>query len=218
MVGPAKAAVAPFEQRRCRPPQGITGSPTSIAEAVALLEALPSPVTVPCFVESLDRPLHVFASASPFSAQSSMDVASPRIFIRNGALTMTVIAEGMGAQLLEFGEQSSDGRSIKAEVELGRGDVLSPYEPHERIRVDVGTTCGTCHDDEAPAPGTRAGYASEVLHPSPQFDVSLPALRRASDSCDPSEHAARCELLAALFGHGEVLAGTLPAGGRLCDH
>ncbi|MCA9710312.1 MAG: hypothetical protein KDK70_31020 [Myxococcales bacterium] len=211
-------AVEPPTPRRCAPPPGVSGSPTSIAAAITLLGALPPPVTVACFVESLDRPLGVFASASPFSAQPSSDVASPRIFIRSGPLTMTVIAEGLGRGLLEFGEHADDGRTIKGEVELPPPAPLSPTTPFDRVRVGDATSCSTCHDDEAPAPAGRPGLASEVLHPSPLFDVPLDRLRHAAERCDDAGSPERCELLHALFDHGEVRPATLPSGGRLCDH
>ncbi|MCH9685175.1 MAG: hypothetical protein K0V04_27305 [Deltaproteobacteria bacterium] len=205
----------PPDLRRCVPPPTIDASPESIAEAVALLNALPPPVTVACFIESLERPLQVFASASPFSAQPSSTLDSPRIFIRNGPLTMTVVPDGMGAGLLEFGEQAGPGRTRKGEVELPPAGTLAWSAPYDRVQVDDTTTCGTCHDDEA---ADGSGFVSEVLHPSPMFDVSLAQLRQAATDCDRGRDAQRCDLLAALFDHGDVQPAMLPRGGRICDH
>lgn len=196
----------------------MTGSPTSIAEVVALLNALPPPVTVACFVESLDRPLHALATTSPFSAQPAMDRASPRIFIRNGPLTMAVVPAGMGKRLLEVAEHDGAGRTLKGEVELPFAGTLAPSAPYDRVQAGEGTTCGTCHDDEAPASAGRSGFASEILRPPPELDVTLDQLRHEAAGCDASTDADRCALLGALFDHGEVRAGALPGGGRLCDH
>lgn len=63
------APTDPQTPRRCVAPPGISAAPSSIAAAVALINALPPPVTVACFVESLDRPLQVVATASDLSAQ-----------------------------------------------------------------------------------------------------------------------------------------------------
>ncbi len=208
------------DRRRCKPPPGVSGSPTSIADAVALLDALPAPVTVACFVESLDRPLRIMATASPLSAQPAVDVTSPRILIRNGALTMAVVPAGMGKRLLEFGEDTGEGRTIKGEVELPLEQTLTASAPHDQVLAmeGEGTSCGVCHDDEAPAPGLRLGRASEILRPTPEFMVSIDDLRTATASCPSDDDDERCALLRALFDHGPVLEAPAFVGGRVCDH
>ena len=208
------------DPRRCKPSPGLSGSPTSIAEAVALLDVLPAPVTVACFVESLDRPLRIIATASPLSAQPAVDVASPRILIRNGTLTMAVVPAGMGKRLLEFGEDAGEGRTIKGEVELPLERSLRASAPYDRVLATEGkgTSCGVCHDDEAPAPGLRPGLASEILRPTPEFEVPLDDLRQAAARCSSDDDDERCALLTALFDHGPVLEAPAFVGGRICDH
>jgi len=205
--------------RRCAPPLGVSGAPTSIAAAVALLNALPPPVTVACFIESLDRPLRVVATASPFSAQPADGTQSPRILIRNGPLTMAVVPTGMGKSLLEFGEAAGEGRTIKGEVQLPPEGKLLATAPLDRIRAGDGTTCGACHDDESSGGGNfpEAAFASETLLPLPEFDVPLTDLRGEAEQCATSQTAAeaRCSLLVALFDHGPVQPGSLPDG-RIC--
>lgn len=83
-------------------------------------------------------------------------------------------------------------------------------EPRERTQVAL--------LGEWSRPQGRLGLVSEVLHPSPEFEVPLSRLREEAADCDRDRDAERCELLHALFDHGEVVAGALPAGGRLCDH
>ena len=51
------AAVNPLGRARCRPPAGVSGYPKTTQAALDLLNALPKPTSVACFVESLDRPL-----------------------------------------------------------------------------------------------------------------------------------------------------------------
>jgi len=207
-------AVVPAPTSRCSTPSGVSGSPTTISAAVGLINALPKPVSAACFVESLNRPLALVATASPFSAQPANDSHSPRIFIRNGTLTMVVVPGGMGRNLLEFGEATAEGSSLKGELELPIVDTLTEAAPLDRVQAGKGTTCGTCHDDEAPA-ASGAGFISEVLIPLPEFEVTVAELQRDASRCGADDNE-RCDLLRALFDHGDVGAGTLQSGGRLC--
>jgi hypothetical protein len=53
---------------RCVAPEGATASPRSIADVVTLLNALPSPVTLPCFLETLapaEDPRHAQRNQRP---------------------------------------------------------------------------------------------------------------------------------------------------------
>src|SRR5690348_2790353 len=45
----------PSSAPRCQAPPGVSAKPHSTDEAVQLLNALPKPTTVPCFLESLER-------------------------------------------------------------------------------------------------------------------------------------------------------------------
>src|SRR5688572_8125053 len=66
-------------------------APGSILEVVGQVNALPRPVTLPCFLATLPRPLEVHASQSIFSAQPAAGRRSPRMFIFSGALTLTIV-------------------------------------------------------------------------------------------------------------------------------
>ncbi|MEM6992955.1 MAG: hypothetical protein AAF721_20735 [Myxococcota bacterium] len=204
--------------RRCQVPDGTSASPGSIAAAIDLINALPPPVDIACFIESLDRPLQVVATASAFSAQPSGDVRAPRVFIRSGALTMAVVPIGLGKHLLEFSEHAGERRSIKGELELPAKGPLPPSAAFDRVRVGEATTCSVCHDGEAPVDALAVAYGSETLRPLPEFDVPVANLRSEAQRCQDMSADARpprCALLGALFGHGDVEPGTLPAG-RIC--
>src|SRR5262245_6264496 len=41
----------------CSPANGVSGKPANISEALILINTLPKPVTLACFIEALDRPL-----------------------------------------------------------------------------------------------------------------------------------------------------------------
>ena len=59
------------------------GSPDSIGDAVALINALPKPLTIACFVSALNRPLNLNLTTSTISVQPAIGVSNPRIFIIN---------------------------------------------------------------------------------------------------------------------------------------
>ena len=114
-VSPQLSTDGSTAERRCVPPDGVSGSPQTIDEVVALIDALPPPVTLPCFLESLDRPLHVEAAISRSSAQPAYWDRSPRLFLFIGDLVLTVVPEGSGAALLEMGEFVDETHTRKAE-------------------------------------------------------------------------------------------------------
>src|SRR5450432_198125 len=64
---------------QCRAPAGVSNNPQSIAETITLLNALPKPLSIPCFLESLARPIPVLATFGVLSAQPAVGVRSPRV-------------------------------------------------------------------------------------------------------------------------------------------
>jgi hypothetical protein len=208
------ARVAP---RRCAPPRGVSGAPDSIAEAVALINALPQPVTIPCFLESLDRPLHLQAAHSIFSAQPARGIRSPRFLIYPGGpagkLVATVAPEGDGRALLEFGEFVDATRTLKGELKFPIEAAVDPAAPYEQIRSGEGTTCRGCHraEERHAAVGFAQAYVSAALRPEPRAHVDLDGLQRERASCDAQKEPERCAFLEALFGQGEVRLRELPS-------
>jgi hypothetical protein len=187
---------------RCVAPTGL-GRPTSIAAAVRLLDQLPRPVTVPCVLESLDRPLGIEATYSVFSAQPSAGRDAPRIFVMSWPLSLSVVPAGDGRSLLEFGEHTVDSRTLKGELELPLFDSVAPDAPFERIRLpEGGTTCGGCHVEEDEVEGLSGAFDSEALAPVLSSIVDVEDLRDSAASCDPDDDA--CAVLRAVFDHGVV--------------
>jgi len=199
-------------ERTCVPPAGVSGSPTTIEEAVALINALPKPVTSACFLESLDRPLTLFATSGIFSVQPAISLRSPRIFILRDNLVISVVPEGVNVDLLEFAYLVSDTRSIKGELELPATDDVPEALPYDRIRLDQGTKCGGCHLAEAVADEITSAeaYISNGLRPSNADKVDLSYLVQHCLDCDESLEPKRCEMMNAIFGHGAVDQGAFP--------
>jgi hypothetical protein len=196
--------------RACVPTGGASGSPSSIADALALANALftvrSEEVSLRCFVESLDRPLGILATNSLFSAQPSVGVRSPRLFFFTGNLVMSVGVAGVGSSLLELAEYSTPTRSIKAEIEFPVTAPLELTAPYDRVLYDKGTSCGFCHRAEVPASSVTSAHAfeSDVLRPRPQEEVSLTFLESETLACDREKEPKRCDILSAVFGHGEL--------------
>lgn len=206
----------PLGRPRCVAPEGFAGSPATTEEAVELLNALPKPTSVACFVETLERPLNVFVTASPFSAQPALSKVSPRVFIQLGQLWASIVVDGPSSYLLEFGYRppEADMTSIKGELEFPLYDVVPPSAPYDRVRSGEGTNCGLCHYGEARVSRLdfAEAFASIAFRPRPESRVDVAFLAAQSQSCDWSLNPHRCEMLSALFGGGSVNEAPFPEG------
>jgi len=198
----------------------VSGSPRTIEEAVALLNALPKPTSVDCFLESLDRPLQATATSNFISAQPAFSPASPRIFLRLEQLVISVVPEGEGSKLIEFSYLlDGDARSVKAELALPLTEPVSPSAPYDHaLPTDPaglargGTVCGGCHYGEERFPDITfaRAYSSVTFRPNPAYQVPIETLVQAQASCDAAAQPERCAMLTALFGHGAVTQTTFP--------
>lgn len=196
----------------CPPIKRLSGAPSTIADVVALANAMQAeqqqPVTLPCFVERLDRPLAVLPVLSPFSLQPGEGARSPRVFLFSGNIVMSVAPAGTGQDRLELAEYTSPTRSIKAEIAFPVAATIAPSNPYDRVlrQYGPGTICGGCHLGEQPATvvANANAFESEVFRPRTSEEVSIPYLQDQTRTCDPTLEPERCSLLTALFGRGEV--------------
>lgn len=215
-AGPVKN---PLGRERCQAPSGM-GSPSTIEAAVELLNALPKPTSVACFVESLDRPLAVTATNSTFSAQPALSNAAPRVFLKIGPLWMSIVMDGAPSELIEFGYQLPDPtpRSIKGELHLPLSSAIDPGAPYAHVLDDrdllvgVGTVCRVCHGSEQleEVPGIENVFSSVAFRPRPETYVSVESLRVHAQTCDWQVEPNRCEMLSALFDGGPVTEEGFP--------
>jgi hypothetical protein len=213
-AGGGAGAPNPLGTAKCRPPAGSNGSPQTIEEAVALLNALPKPTSAACFVESLDRPLTAYASNSTFSAQPALSTKSPRVFIKVNRLWISVVVDGAASYLIEFSHlEPDDIRSIKGEIATPVSELLVPSAPYDRVRYGAGTGCGLCHYGEEPSTSisfTQA-FASTAFRPRPETRVNLDTLIREREACDWKLEQHRCEMLSAIFDGGSVIEEPFPS-------
>lgn len=191
----------------CTVPAGHDGSPETIEELVELIDALPRPVTLPCLLQVLERPLLVEASSNTFSAQPA-GPDDPRLFIFRGDLVLSVVAAGGAQDLLEMSYRRSATRSVKGELLFPIEGDLPLSAPYDRVAYadGHGSKCWPCHGEETVDPLVTHALAFEsLIVPAQQTTlVDLEAVRAAHEACDPAEDAERCAMLDALFDHGEV--------------
>lgn len=190
-------------------------SPRTVLDVIDRVNALPLPVTLPCFIESLARPLELNATESLISAQPAVGRRSPRTFIFADPLILSISFDGVGSHLLELGEVQPGGtRALKAEIAFPVTEELSRAAPFERVLFRENLTlCGACHQDEQLAEDitfTRA-FVSRALRPLPRERVALEALAPERDACDPGREPERCALLDAVFGGGPVVEREFPS-------
>lgn len=196
----------------CRPPAGVSGAPANIAETVALVNALPHPVTLTCLLESLDRPLRVDAVNSVISLQPARGRRSPRLFLASGKLILSVVPEGSGSALVEFGEFVDETRTVKGELEFPIEAPIEVVAAYRRLHGPRSSLCAGCHRGEEAADdlGYPEAFVSAAVRPVPRDRVPLEQVRAEHEACDASAEPQRCAFFRALFDHGPVVQWEFP--------
>lgn len=198
---------SPPSRARCSAPERVSGAPRSIQQAVELMNSLPKPTTLTCFIESLDRPLELYLTRSDLSVQPANGTRSPRTFIVIGELLLAIVPDGDFSSLLELGQLTTAGRSIKGEIEFPLTADVTASGITEHIRVGDVSLCGGCHGGETRPRDSffiDGAFESAVAVPISVYEVELSSLRREARECDAGLEPGRCEMLGALFDHGEV--------------
>jgi len=204
---PAEAAAT------CNTPPGFSGSPKTIVEAIDMINALPKPVTVGCFLQSLKRPLNVTLTSSVRSMQPAYSPQSPRIFILINDFTVSVVPEGDGSKVIEFSELTPPATTLKGELAFPVPAAISHSAAYDRILFGTtGTTCQFCHSQETHADDIAFANAfrSSALQPQADTIVSLDSLKTEWTNCNSIAQPDRCAILEGLFGHGEVDSTSMP--------
>lgn len=203
--------------RACVAPPGL-GRPATIEDLVELVNALPRPTSLACVLESLDRPLAIYATTSTAGAQPASGPENPRIFLLQGDLAMSVILVGEHSATLELGYAIGDRHSIKAELAFPVDDTLAASAPYDQVQLGEGTSCGFCHGSETRVSSIdfASAWASDMFQDEPDQALSLSFLRQSAIDCDHEAEPERCAMLDAIFGHGEVVAGDLARDSLVC--
>jgi hypothetical protein len=209
----APASPPPAQGTGCRPALGVSGSPQNISEAIVLMNTLPKPTSLACFLEALDRPLTLYMTESGQSLQPSPGPRSPRTFILRGPFEMSIVLDGLARDTLELGFRPEIGRSIKAEILFPLTRDVNEATLFSRVQATPRTTiCGACHvgEEHKDFPGFPEGvFESNVIDPYEMFEVAVDSMRTQVGPCDKATEPYRCGLLSGLFDHGDVIQGSL---------
>jgi hypothetical protein len=194
----------------CRTAIGVSGAPRNLPEAITLLNTLPRPTTLACFLSALERPLQLYLTRSNQSLQPSPGARSPRVFVVNKPLLMSIVLEGEASITLQLGYQTTDTRSIKTELVFPLQRDVSSTNLFDEVKDQAsGTTrCANCHAAEVEFfdPELQANvFESDLLPPLEVDEVDLESVRAENERCDATQEPERCALLSALFDHGLVM-------------
>lgn len=203
----------PTPRERCSAPEGVSNAPRSVLEFIELVNALERPVTIPCVLDVLARPLELNATMSIFSAQPAEGRDNPRIFLFYDPLIISIVPSGRGQHLVEFGELRGEDRSLKAEIEFPVVDHLDWEEAFDHLMFNESiTTCAFCHADEVVDPelSEAVGFVSQALRPEPRDDVPLEEVALSHLLCDAAAEPDRCAMFDAIFSQGSVVARQFP--------
>jgi len=181
-------------------------NPTDFDQVVELVNALPKPLELSCFLYNFDPPFKIFAVDNEFSAQPSQGPDSPRILIIRDDFIVSVVPSGLGKDLIEFSKVTSSDQSIKGELAFPITDQIPADKPYTEILenpevMGSGTTCKTCH------PETHIGnniYESTIFDPMPFQRVPASQLQTGLTLCQKGVDTFRCNILKAVFSRGEV--------------
>lgn len=204
-------------QLSCAAPAGAVL--TDIQSLVNWVNAMEKPLTLPCFIESLPRPLKIQSAFSEFSAQPSPALRSPRIFFFFDRLILTVAVDQDFAEfpypLLEMSYLVDEPNLIttKAELKFPLSNTISAGTPYEGLSFNERISqCSFCHPRES-IRETVAGqpvYQSQILRPS--TPLPLAQLIQQAENCNRADEPYRCAMLSSIVDHGELVPFQFPAG------
>ena len=198
----------------CPPNATRVGALRTVEQAVAAINAMPRPARLECFVARLERPLRMNATDSLISFQPAVGRASPRLFLFDETLIMSVVVDGPGQALLELSEVVAPGRTIKAEIEFPVVGPVAISDPFTRIEDGAGTTCGLCHAPEAPSDRYPNAYVSAGLAFAERQRVFLTTVRAQYEACLALASDARdqrCRLFLGLMHYGPTEETDFPS-------
>jgi len=209
------------ELNPCATPEGIVLD--SIESTVDWINAMPRPVTLACFLESLPRPILINGTRNSISAQPAIGARSPRIFIniyQTKLLLSVVPDQDLDPKLtpeeerhpLELSVLTSDKRSVKGELYFPIIEKLEYGTPYDHIRFSGGTVCSSCHDQETSVGffGEVEYFESQALRPYAEAAVSISAMVDEKTACVPEDEPFRCSIFSSILDYGSVFWYNFP--------
>lgn len=181
--------------------------PKTMQEITDLINKLPKPLELDCFLASLKRPLNINATSSTLSLQPALSSKDPRIFIFNENIIFSIATAGEGAYALEFSQLKSDRRSFKGEIHFPVTENINVSAPFATLLTGNQTRCSGCHTVEQ-AEYLLGGvqiYSSIAIKPTENRNVTISELKNEQYLCEfNNDSSYRCRLYNGLLNHGEV--------------
>jgi hypothetical protein len=180
-------------------PAALKVSFATIPDVISHINKLPLPLTIPCLIDSLPKPLRINATNSALSVQPAAGSYNPRIFIFVDNIILTFVPVGKGSETVEFSELRSDTSSVKGEISFPVTEILAEDSAYKQImRKDGydGTTCVGCHMGEDKV--SDQVFETRALKPFVRQDVPLPYLEELKNTC-VTVGRLRCDIFDALF-------------------
>lgn len=206
---PTSTSVASLSsQDSCRLRAGeVSLNPKTVDQVVELINRIEKPVTLPCLISFLPKPLKIYAVNNQASAQPAGGPDSPRIFLFNENLILSVVPDGIAKDYLEMSEVVGIYRSVKAELKFPINDIVVNGEPYLTITDQAGaTTCRGCHENATPSTTITSGpaYVSDMILPNPTKRVLDTDLKYWAQYCNSNLTPFRCTMLKNIMLNGQA--------------
>jgi hypothetical protein len=147
-------------------------------------------------------------TSSGASLQPSPGARSPRLFVVNEPLVMSIVFDGPAQIALELGLRTTPTRSIKTEIHFPIVTDVNYDNFFAAVSRGNRTVCADCHTAEvvtvSPALPIEV-FESDIFPPFEGMEVDVPALRAEHMACDEEAEPARCLLLSAVLDYGDVV-------------
>ncbi len=178
-------------------------SPTTFEGVITLVNKLPKPLSVNCFLYNYDHPLDIFAVDNQLNAQPSGGPDNPRIFVIKDDFMISVVPLGEGKDNIEFSKIVSEGKSVKGDLHFPIQESLGDDAIFSNIvnETNDGTVCRLCHGQESQYLGLS--YSSNIIPPDENHRVTKQDLDEEIKNCR-SETSSRCAMINYIYSAGEV--------------
>lgn len=216
--------IGPLEDPHCRAPEGHTL--TTIESVVDWINAMPKPLSLPCFTRSLPRPLKVYISEGRQSAQPALSAQSPRYFIFINGLTLSVVPDSefptqpdgspkdpnsTKFNQLELSQPTKGYSSIKGELRFPVKETLPRNAAYANLEYSTGySICGICHryeDKVGSLDGVSIFQSDQKMPAQPQ---AISVAFNEYKTCNASLTPYHCNMMNALFEPGPVVWQDFP--------
>jgi hypothetical protein len=189
-------------------------TPKTIVDVIDLINILPKPLNIPCFLKTLKRPLFINMTNSKLSAQPALSDSDPRVFIFSERLILSISTSGHASQLLELSQlmPGNNKVSIKGEFKFPILHQIDYDEPFRRIEQNSMTSCSACHvGEQVYFHDKYKAYSSAAVKPITASLINISALQTEAYLCDLGKlQTDRCSIIYSLTNQGQLRFKSFP--------